>query len=76
MINSGIDSMQWSPDFQLVVFSTGSSTILLMTKEWDVVVEANYLVNNVISTDISTSISWRGDGNFFACNYFDPSQGS
>lgn len=39
VIDSGILSMSWSPDFEIVVFATGNKTLLLMTKEWEVIVE-------------------------------------
>jgi elongator complex protein 1 len=62
--------MSWSPDYELVVFVTGKNTVLLMTKEWDVVSECP--IDKTESTSASNNaicnVSWRGDGNYFACN--------
>jgi len=87
VIDSGITCMAWSPDYEIVVFTTGNNSVLLMTKEWDIIVEnpippreakkgtANSQnqaeTQNQINEDIWPSISWRGDGNFFVINSLD-----
>ncbi|XP_072037766.1 putative elongator complex protein 1 [Amphiura filiformis] len=38
-VASGLTSMTWSPDQELVVLTTGADTIILMTKEFDPVIE-------------------------------------
>ncbi len=55
--------MSWSPDFEIVVFATGNNTLLMMTKEWDVLIETEFQ-----NSGSSVVISWRGDGAVFACN--------
>lgn len=38
-VESGLTAMQWSPDQELLVLTTGAETILLMTREFDPVTE-------------------------------------
>ncbi|XP_038077716.1 elongator complex protein 1-like isoform X2 [Patiria miniata] len=38
-VESGLTSMTWSPDQQLLVLSTGASTLILMTKDFDPIIE-------------------------------------
>ena len=66
--------MSWSPDYELVVFITGKNTVLVMTKEWDVVSECPIDTKEIVENEItsnklsSNTVSWRGDGNYFAVN--------
>ncbi|KAL8606732.1 hypothetical protein ACOMHN_018766 [Nucella lapillus] len=38
-VDSGLTAMQWSPDQELVAVTTGAETLLLMTREFDPVIE-------------------------------------
>ncbi|XP_076443667.1 elongator complex protein 1-like isoform X2 [Babylonia areolata] len=38
-VDSGLTAMQWSPDQELVVLTTGAETVLLMTREFDPITE-------------------------------------
>ncbi|XP_071794308.1 elongator complex protein 1-like isoform X2 [Asterias amurensis] len=38
-VESGLTSMTWSPDQELVVLSTGANTLILMTKDFDAIIE-------------------------------------
>jgi len=33
-VETGIENMAWSPDFEVVIFTTGIATMLMMTQEW------------------------------------------
>ncbi|KAL2911621.1 putative elongator complex protein 1 [Polyrhizophydium stewartii] len=46
IIDSGIRTMAWSPDLELVLFVTGVGTILEMTKEFDVIAEVPISVDD------------------------------
>lgn len=89
-IETGVTAMQWSPDFEIVVFTTKASTLLLMTIDFEAIIETSLVPEDELSKrteshvsvyntapvplpseghiDVSSnpSISWRGDGNFFA----------
>eukprot|EP01117_Protostelium_nocturnum_P005632 TRINITY_DN2032_c1_g1_i4.p1 TRINITY_DN2032_c1_g1~~TRINITY_DN2032_c1_g1_i4.p1 ORF type:complete len:1263 (-),score=561.83 TRINITY_DN2032_c1_g1_i4:48-3836(-) len=77
VIDSGLKSMNWSPDYEVVAFITGNFTILLMTKDWDVLVENPIIPLHLssslpsISSNSNPRVSWRGDGQFFAVNSLD-----
>lgn len=71
LVESGVKCMAWSPDNELVAFVTGSNTLLLMTKNWDVIAESSLFsgVSTVGAQDEATpALSWRGDGSFVGCN--------
>jgi len=38
-IETGIVSMSWSPDFEVVVFTTRADTMLMMTQDWETIFE-------------------------------------
>ncbi|KAK3728978.1 hypothetical protein QZH41_008724, partial [Actinostola sp. cb2023] len=38
-VDSGISCMSWSPDHELVVFSTGANTLIMMTRDFDPISE-------------------------------------
>jgi WD40 repeat protein len=44
-IESGITSMSWSPDFEVVIFTNGNGNMLSMTQEWDVINELPFVLN-------------------------------
>eukprot|EP00842_Homolaphlyctis_polyrhiza_P004259 jgi/Hompol1/4834/HPOL_003925-RA len=112
IIDSGIRAMAWSPDTELVLFVTGTGTLLEMSKDFDVISEIPIQVDDQgqavqvsvgwgkketqfhgsagkqaalqhlqpvqssassLSPDdsLSPQLSWRGDGNFFACSTVD-----
>jgi elongator complex protein 1 len=63
--------MSWSPDYEIVVFTTGNDTVLMMTKDWDVLAEHPVPIidrSKGFSKDTLPAISWRGDGAFFVCS--------
>jgi tetratricopeptide (TPR) repeat protein len=83
-MTGGVYHAAWSPDQEMCAFVTKNDSILLMTKEWDVLYEASLTNSNDIddSDDIPNAqvaqgthtrsrISWRGDGQYFACSSFD-----
>lgn len=40
-VDSGLKGMEWSPDFETVVFATGQNTLILMSGSFDPVTELN-----------------------------------
>jgi WD40 repeat protein len=56
-IESGITSMSWSPDFEVVIFTNGNGNMLLMTQEWDVVNELPLIPNQQNEQQTSSRIS-------------------
>jgi elongator complex protein 1 len=38
-VETGIEHMAWSPDFEVVIFATGVSTMLMMTQTWETIFE-------------------------------------
>lgn len=38
-IETGIESMAWSPDLEVVIFTTRAQTMLAMTQNWDIIFE-------------------------------------
>jgi hypothetical protein len=50
---------------------TGNRTVMVMTKEWDVIAEndiPNAAKDGVTVETLKESLSWRGDGQFFCTN--------
>ena len=69
-LDSGILTMEWSPDYELVVFVTENGSLIEMTKEWDIVTEVAIEIDPETQIPIKQStaaLSWRGDGKVFAC---------
>ncbi len=79
--------MAWSPDQEVLAIATNNRTILIMTSEWDVLYEVSMLgedgdaPNTTAAASPSTSVNhdgvqcrltWRGDGQFFACIFALP----
>ena len=58
-MDSGITTMAWSPDFEVVVLGTNKGTLIAMTKDWEVLTE-------IQPTHTVRAVTWRGDGAFFA----------
>ncbi|CAI2174277.1 9937_t:CDS:10 [Funneliformis geosporum] len=56
-IESKIQSMEWSPDEELVTFVTGNDTILVMTKDFDVITEFPINVDEA-GEAVSISVGW------------------
>ena len=119
-IETGIESMAWSPDLEVVIFTTRAQTMLAMTQNWDIIFEQpihpenesakiaaslaisepskiklQTTINDVARvTEAKTALSaqmeaakkfmpelshlgqhtvtWRGDGQFFAVSSFLP----
>lgn len=70
-IDTGITAMSWSPDCEIVVFTTGEGNLLLMTQDWEVISEVSLVPDNednAVKLDMAVlpRITWRGDGNYFA----------
>lgn len=63
--------MAWSPDFEIVAFVTSANTLLMMTQDWDPILEQPLIPNHAelfAQTKFDSAaarISWRGDGQFF-----------
>ncbi|ELR18862.1 elongator complex protein 1, putative [Acanthamoeba castellanii str. Neff] len=78
-IDSEIRGMSWSPDYELMILVTGNRTILSMTQEWEIVTEvplqdepqAQTKADDEGAQSNLPSLSWRGDGNYFAVNSLD-----
>eukprot|EP00761_Pharyngomonas_kirbyi_P008504 gb/GECH01008515.1/.p1 GENE.gb/GECH01008515.1/~~gb/GECH01008515.1/.p1 ORF type:complete len:1242 (+),score=283.29 gb/GECH01008515.1/:1-3726(+) len=84
-IDAGFTCMSWSPDQDVVVFTTGASTVIVMTKEWEVLEENSLFGEDagspeddepraIESAEQPVFVSWRGDGNYFAVNCYDPNE--
>ncbi|EAL65378.1 elongation protein 1 [Dictyostelium discoideum AX4] len=86
IIGSGITCMSWSPDYELFILATESETLIQMTKDWEMINEVSinsYLpgkpktatttTNNNNSKNINKIpiITWRGDGQYFACSSYE-----
>lgn len=76
-VEGGVKSVASSPDGALFAVTTGSGQLLVMTHDWEVLYETvldPQLSDNVIIADTDSSpsngyqssISWRGDGKYFA----------
>ena len=63
-VDGGILALEWSPDGDVLAMMTGSGTVLIMSQEWEALSEIPLLSTGAGATDCS--ISWRGDGKFFA----------
>eukprot|EP00743_Colponemidia_sp_Colp-15_P007997 GILK01008662.1.p1 GENE.GILK01008662.1~~GILK01008662.1.p1 ORF type:complete len:1374 (-),score=250.17 GILK01008662.1:279-4400(-) len=77
-VNSGITGLCWSPDQELVAVSTGDRTLILFNISWNMLAEVS-LNDEPEALDIDpqlkeapVSISWRGDGQFFASCFAAP----
>ncbi len=57
----GLSAAVWSPDQELLAIATGTGTLLLMSKDWDMVAEVSLQPAGVPPLG-DASISWRGDG--------------
>ncbi len=62
-IEGGIASAKWNPDQNCLVIATNTNSLLLMSNTWDVLEEVPVSPS---VTSVPTSISWRGDGEFFS----------
>ncbi|KAK9712591.1 putative elongator complex protein 1 [Basidiobolus ranarum] len=56
-VEIGICAMEWSPDEELVLFITGKDTMLLMTKDFDVLGEHSIHVEE-IGEDAQVNVGW------------------
>jgi elongator complex protein 1 len=67
-VDSGILTMAWSPDQDLCVVLTGRGSIIIFSKDWDLLSEIVLDGEGVPSDEMQAqaSISWRGDGKFFS----------
>ncbi|KAG1371672.1 Elongator complex protein 1 [Cocos nucifera] len=76
-VEGGVKSIASSPDGALFTVTTGSGQLLVMTHDWEVLYETALdpqLSSNVVVDDTDgspgngfpSSISWRGDGKYFA----------
>ena len=71
-IEGGLWAAEWSPDDDLLCLSTLNGTLMLLTKEWDVLYESNTDGSEEWSEKgkpINVSLSWRGDAEFFVASY-------
>uniref|UniRef100_A0A0D9X0C7 Elongator complex protein 1 n=1 Tax=Leersia perrieri TaxID=77586 RepID=A0A0D9X0C7_9ORYZ len=72
-LEGGVNTIASSPDGALISVTTGFGQLLVMTNDWEVLFETSLdpqsdpagEINNP-SGQIQSSISWRGDGKFFA----------
>ncbi|GBB99437.1 hypothetical protein RclHR1_03520017 [Rhizophagus clarus] len=56
-IESKIQCMEWSPDDELIIFVTGNDTILIMTKDFDVITEFPINVEET-GEAVSVNVGW------------------
>ena len=66
-VDSGILALEWSPDGEVLAMITGSGNLLIMSQEWEALSEVS-LHDSGASVSAGT-ISWRGDGKFFATGF-------
>lgn len=69
-VDGGIAAACWSPDFRFVLLATNNDTLICMTNNWEVVNEVPFPSR---SNSTGVSISWRGDGEYFAIQSTDES---
>ncbi|RYH19304.1 hypothetical protein EON65_26275, partial [archaeon] len=59
MIENGISSAAWSPDYSCLLLVTNNDTLLCMSANWDVLYEVPHPSRLALS---DTTVSWKGDG--------------
>ncbi|KAG2536665.1 hypothetical protein PVAP13_9NG211300 [Panicum virgatum] len=72
-LEGGVNTIASSPDGALLSVTTGLGQLLVITQDWEVLFEASLdphdaTIGDIDSTgcQIRSSISWRGDGKYFA----------
>uniref|UniRef100_A0A0E0I2D9 Elongator complex protein 1 n=1 Tax=Oryza nivara TaxID=4536 RepID=A0A0E0I2D9_ORYNI len=72
-LEGGVKTIASSPDGALISVTTGFGQLLIMTNDWEVLFETSLDPHYDLTGDINSpnghiqsSISWRGDGKFFA----------
>jgi len=84
-IPGGISSMSWSPDEELCVIATRDNRLMVLTKDFESMYERDLFPSDqasASSTELDyaslhdrfggSSISWRGDGQFFVVSCVEP----
>ena len=66
-VDSGITALEWSPDGDILAIITGSGNLLIMSQEWEALSEVS--LDDSGAPVSEGTISWRGDGKFFATGY-------
>ncbi|CAB4001430.1 Elongator complex 1 [Paramuricea clavata] len=56
-VDSGLTCMSWSPDQEIVAFTTGQATIILMNKDFDPVSEVP-IRSEIFATDAPVNVGW------------------
>eukprot|EP01031_Cornospumella_fuschlensis_P043216 gene43216-52828_t len=59
MIDNGISSAAWSPDYSCLLLVTNNDTLLCMSANWDVLYEVPH---PPLLAGSATTVSWKGDG--------------
>lgn len=69
-VEGGISTVSWSPDQRFLLLLTNNDSLICMTNNWEVVNEIDLQprasTTGVVSGGHASSISWRGDSEFFA----------
>lgn len=67
-VEGGVKCISLSPDGDLLAVVTGFGQILVMTHDWDLLYETSIEdpTEEIDVGQLGTSISWRGDGKYFA----------
>ncbi|RUS86297.1 hypothetical protein EGW08_005941 [Elysia chlorotica] len=56
-VAQGVTAMSWSPDYELLIITTGDGKLLMMTNEFDVITETT-IVPNVEGEDSNVAVGW------------------
>lgn len=56
-IETGITAMKWSPDFEIVAFTTEASTLLLMTLDFDAIIETPLIPEDELAKRTASHVS-------------------
>ncbi|GFR86599.1 elongator complex protein 1 [Elysia marginata] len=58
-VTNGVTAVSWSPDFELVIVTTGDKRLLMMTSEFDIITETT-LIPDQQGEDSNVAVGWGG----------------
>ncbi|KAG1673002.1 hypothetical protein FOA52_005932 [Chlamydomonas sp. UWO 241] len=82
-VDGGVVAMEWSPDGEVLAMVTGTGSLLVMSQEWDALSEVQLLPGGGGGDGWApgpgelddASLTWRGDGKYFATSVRTPPGG-